>query len=172
MSFAGSNIEAIVKKLLEGMKVDPITPFDLTENVGKLAKARKDVAPPRVTFVPLYDDAYRAPHQQPDDGHAHSETTTFYEVKCWGADETQATQLRDCVLRQCKLLFSSDAYKTQGRGLHSDGSAQKEKGNTTTFTLGFVIPLYQEIYLRGRIRTATTTIVETDPDGSNPEEIT
>lgn len=169
MSFAGSNLDDAIAQVLEGIAADEITPYTLDKAIGINELRRLDVKPPRVVWVPTHDDGYRDPHEQPTDGHAIYETTTYCDVYAWGLDLIESTKLRDVVLRQGWTIFSPNAFKAQtsGRQPYTDGTKQNALGHRIKFTVGFVIPIYDEIWLEGHVETATPALVITDPEGSS-----
>lgn len=173
MSFAASNIDAAIQQVLDGIAADALTPYTLEKAIGKNELERQDVRAPRVAWVPTHDDGYRDPHEQPEDGHAIYETTTFCDVYAWGKDLTEATKLRDVVLRQGWTVFSPNAFKapTSGRQPYTSGARQNHLGIRIRFTVGFVIPIYDDIWTHVETNTATSNLAVTDPTGSNPEAL-
>ena len=169
MSFAASNLDDAIVQILEGIAADTIAPYALDKAIGKNEVKRLDVKTPRVAWDPTHDDGYRDPHEQPADGHAIYETTTYCDVYAWGKDLIEATAIRDVVLRQGWTIFSPNAFKvpTSGRQPYTSGSRQNELGLRIKFQIGFVIPIYDEIWLEGHVETATPALVLTDPEGSS-----
>ncbi len=173
MSFAASNIDVAIQQILDAIAADPLTPYTLDKAIGKNEVKRLDVKPPRVAWEPLYDDGYRDPHEQPDDGHAIYETTTYCDVYAWGKDLLEATKLRDAVLRQGWTVFSPNAFKApvSGRQPYTAGARQNDLGIRIRFTVGFVIPIYDELWTHVATNTATSNLSVTDPTGSSPEAL-
>jgi len=173
MSFAGANLNKAIEDVLAAVATDPIAPFTLDKAIGLNELKRQDVKAPRVVWVPTHDDGYRDPHEQPEDGHVIYETTTYCDVYAWGKNLMEANALRDVVLRQGWTIFSPNAFKapTAGRQPYTTGARQNEFGLRIRFTVGFVIPIYDEIWTHVETNTATANLVVTNPDGSNPEPL-
>lgn len=167
MSFAGSNLDDAIVQVLEGIATDTIHPLAIDRAVGINELRRVDVKPPRLVWVPTHDDGYRDPHEQPEDGHAIYETTTYCDVYAWGLDLLEATKLRDVTLRQGWTIFSPNAFKvpTSGRQAYTDGAKHNSLGLRIKFQVGFLIPIYDEIWLQGHVATATPALVLLNPPG-------
>lgn len=172
MKTTDSNLRAIIALVVAAIngtkKFAPLPPEPLIgdENVTSLSK------PPRLVWVPLEDDEYRQPHEQPDDATAYYETTTICELHVWGNDLAEAECLRNAVLITGHVLYSPNAFIPSGKGKYSKGTSSGERGVEIVMNVGFVVPIIYEEFstaLAESMAAGTDLIVNTlFPDADVP----
>lgn len=164
MNTQGSMLREVIRRIIVAINTTGLlSPMSEDPDIG-IEEDSSQQSPPNITWVPLYDDSYRGPHEQPDDAVAFYETTTVVQAKVWGATVDEAIVLRDQLLIAGHTLYSPNAFMPLGQGKYSKSLSSGEFGTTIALNVGFVVPV---IYREYQVGTVTTVNVTT-PDAINP----
>lgn len=150
-----------------GGNQNPQVPKFALEALVGIENVTSQDTPPSVVWVPLYDDGYEGPQDQPDYAHAIYQTNTVCGVYCWGNNLGEAEDLRNAVLTALWTLYSPAAVDTSRRAEYTKGLTSGELGVMIKMQIGLTIPIYDVCY--GVVTIATFD--EPPPAGTGTQGI-